>query len=579
MVNRLACVCWAVAACVPSDGAEDEIVVGRTVTKLGEIRVERTKLLNPSTLAIREVARDLETGYSVSYVELRDDAQKQWRETYGAADPALVAALGGAGSVSIDIELAETIDPATVRIRIAELGGTIVRFAGRRLVVRAEPTAVQQIAKLDGVELATAYREPVTTAMNAAKDLKQGVLAVAHQSGWGEGIRSAIYELDACIVRTHPDFASITWESRHTSSPCNPNTTAGHATAVAGVYAADRGGTNTAGMFAGRMFDVDARSPMAVEDMWKRFPQLVVAAWTISLIDARRIDTEAYNHGTFVFNGSGNNSADVANCYAYNAVCVGGYETKGTFGSYTDDTPPAGAYSYLNYENREGPSLVGPYSVGATASYRGGYAGGSGTSFATPAVAGLAGLLLTNYSGALWQRPSLMRAVLMASAQAHPVRDGGRRIPRFNDAVDDRMGVGAPHGDRAITIMSARTYKYLRATPQQLGTQATFAVKANERVRVVLAWDQCPYTTGATDLRVDLDLAVKAPNNMGGTSTHTNVSFHDNWEVVEFIAPVAGTATISVDSDRFEACPSENNTAVVPMSIAWTKEPAPLVIF
>jgi hypothetical protein len=262
--------------------------------------------------------------------------------------------------VSVDIELAETIDPAAVRARIADLGGTLIRFDGRRLVLHAEPTAVQQIVKLDGVEIATAYREPTTIALNAAKDLKQGVLAVAHQSGWGEGIRSAIYELDACIVRTHPDFASIMWESRHSSTPCNPNTTAGHATAVAGVYAADRGGTSTVGMFAGRMFDVDARSTDAVNDMWDRLPQLVVASWTIGLIEGRRIDTEAYEHGTFVFNGSGNDSADVANCYAYNAICVGGYETKGTYGTYSDDTPPVGAYSYLNYDNREGPSLVGP---------------------------------------------------------------------------------------------------------------------------------------------------------------------------------------------------------------------------
>jgi hypothetical protein len=105
-----------------------------------------------------------------------------------------------------------------------------------------------------------------------------------------------------------------------------------------------------------------------------------------------------------------------------------------------------------------------------------------------------------------------MRAVLMASAQAHPIIDGGRRFPNFNDGVDDRMGVGAPNGKRAQAIMDAQSYRYQRATPQQLGLQASFIVPPQQWVRVVLAWDQCPdYSTNDPDLKVDLDLAVRIP--------------------------------------------------------------------
>jgi hypothetical protein len=138
------------------------------------------------------------------------------------------------------------------------------------------------------------------------------------------------------------------------------------------------------------------------------------------------------------------------------------------------------------------------------------------------------------------------------------------------------MGVGAPNGTRAKAIMSGASYRYLRGTPTQLGLMASIPVNISDRVRVVLAWDQCPgYDAFDPKLKVDLDLTVREPYIGTSTINHSNLSFVDNWEVVEFVAFKTGTVTVHVSAPRFDACAAEGSQKVVPMAVAWTKEAAP----
>src|SRR5581483_10457360 len=105
---------------------------------------------------------------------------------------------------------------------------------------------------------------------------------------------------------------------------------------------------------------------------------------------------EVYSSGAYVFTGAGNDEHDTANCDAYNALCVGGYDMNGSPGHYTDD--PLWGGSYLNPSSgREYPELVGPAAGTFARASGSGYVAGAGTSFSTPAVAGLAGLLVTTY--------------------------------------------------------------------------------------------------------------------------------------------------------------------------------------
>jgi hypothetical protein len=576
-------------------GAGERIITQRSerFESLGR-EVIRTKILDQTTMEIREITRDT-SGTVVDYDQLRREARLAFQTEHGAAHPALLERLdsGDGAPIEVDIEAERGVDLDAVEADVRALGGEILERYRRLIVARADPDAVREIIRLAGVEAVLPHEPLRNLALNSARDLGQEPLAVAHRIGAGVGFRVAVWEPMACVNRAHPDFIEVDWQPRYGACDvADPSHGAAvrHSTSVTGVLAADRGSAGTAGLFRGKLFEVDTESGAATDDMWDRQPHLVNASFTLVKSFAKMVDEEVYGRGIFVFNGAGNDAnatsecelEEITYCNAYNALCIGGYNHQSTIGGFGDDTVTS-ASSYCNdpVSGRESPQVLGPWS--ARSAYGGWHIPGptygqvyedsGGTSIATPGVTGLAALLLSNYPFDLWERPALMRAVLMASAQAHPIIDGGRRVPNFNDGVDDRMGVGAPNGDRAQAIMDARSYRYQRATPQHLGLQASFTAGFQERVRVVLAWDQCPdYSTYHPELKVDLDLVVRERVFGPVVRTYTNPSFADNWEVVEYIGG-GGTVEIYVSAARFDACTAEGNEQRVPMAIAWTKEP------
>jgi hypothetical protein len=189
-------------------------------------------------------------------------------------------------------------------------------------------------------------------------------------------------------------------------------------------------------------------------------------------------------------------------------------------------------------------------------------------------------LLIANYPFELTREPQALRAVLLASAQAHPIPVDGRTVPDFNDAIDDRTGAGAPNGDRARQIMdthSVRHGTFLPTLPGQPGLGVvTFPTAGSERIRVVLTWEQCPdYLILSPDLFVDLDLIVRAPAGppIGQTTAHTNISRRDNWEIVEFNSLRSGTVSVHVSAPVIKPCPSASDPRAVHFGLAWTSTP------
>jgi hypothetical protein len=426
-------------------------------------------------------------------------------------------------------------------------------------------------------------------ALDNAKDLGQPALATAHKVGFGANFIMAVWEMEACIKRTHPDFQSVQWLPRPGGPTCDPKGgnfggVFGHSTQVASALAADRGGNDTIGLFRATLVDIEETvgDDTAVDAMWNLNPTIVNASFTTTWSDGRRIDEEVYARKSFVFTAAGNDAdAGYAQCWAYNAFCVGGYN-KNTVGNYQDDSLWAGTTYRNRDDGREMPQIVGPAFASQLARYQGsGYEPGVGTSFASPAVAGLAGLLVAEHPFVVWERPALMRAILMASAQAHPILDpnGGKRIPDFDDNYDDRVGVGAPNGARANAIVKNGQYFYdARFEPVDLGSYRTISVAPNRRVRVVMAWDQCPGYSGLSpELNVDFDMVVEREvPPLGGVppERHFNLSYVDNWEVIEFFTPMGGRYTLKVFAPRWSPCSAENGTRRARLALAWTTETA-----
>ncbi|HEX6473605.1 MAG TPA: S8 family serine peptidase [Candidatus Limnocylindria bacterium] len=251
----------------------------------------------------------------------------------------------------------------------------------------------------------------------------------------------------------------------------------------------------------------------------------------------------------------------------YNVLTVGGVDDRGTSRRADDRiwyVPGSNGSNWLDRPgdpwNRHGdynkPNLLAPAVGVRTAN---GLAA-SGTSVATPIVAGVAAQLLANEPVlAAW--PEGARAVLMAGA-IHRVKmpNGSRNV--------DHEGVGmtsaywtnliAQQGDNQFG-----GYVIGALSPGQEPTQQ-ISVRAGDRLRVALAWNS--HTSGSDNLsktdvlRADLDLRVIGPDGADvGSYTIDNA-----YEFVELSMPSTGTATIEVRQSRFDG-PSET------YGLAWAK--------
>jgi len=185
-----------------------------------------------------------------------------------------------------------------------------------------------------------------------------------------------------------------------------------------------------------------------------------------------------------------------------------------------------------------------------------------GTSIAAPQVAGLAALLIDrNSSLSTW--PEASRAIIMASA-THNI-EGPSIIVRGEG--DLRDGAGAINADLADTVAQLRadtstTCQVLcwwghsidnSSFPIGTNLERTFYAKEGDWIRVAIAWWAHADTPGNNysfdRLDTDLDLRIKDPNNQY-ISNVSSLSWDNNYEMVEFVAPQTGEYKIAVRKVR-----------------------------
>ena len=252
---------------------------------------------------------------------------------------------------------------------------------------------------------------------------------------------------------------------------------------------------------------------------------------------------------------------------AYNVLTVGGIDDRGTTGRGDDRIWYYPGSNGSNYRDRSGtawnshgdfnkPNVSAPAASVITSNGL----GASGTSIASPIVAGIAAQVISRLPS-LALRPEATRAIIMAGAiNRTPMPDGSRS--------SDHEGTGtasALWANRLLTTGDA-TYGGHRMGSMTEGQAVSqdIAVVVGQKVKVVLTWNS--RTSGSTistrtdRLAADLDLRIVQPNG----SVIGSYTFDNNYEWIEFTAASTGTARIEIRQTRFDAA-SER------YGLAWAK--------
>ena len=288
-------------------------------------------------------------------------------------------------------------------------------------------------------------------------------------------------------------------------------------------------------------------------------------------VGARKLDSTVWsNRQLYVVSQSNEGISGFSNYgAAKNSLAVGAILDDGTLAWFSSHGPTA--------DGRLAPNVVGAgvrvYSAQGDGS-RGAYRPSNGTSMSSPAVAGVAALLMDAVP-AHREQPALARARLMASAvRPDPWLADGAGFPADNSAgpgpLQDRFGMGK---------VSARTAALDRDRPDGW-TSGSAAAELEDgeyayhdievpagasRLDLVMTWDEAPADAVASTVLNDLDLWLDRDGDCAteACGEHSSRSRVDNVEWVIVRNPEPGTYRAKVLAHRVY-------TEAPRAALAWT---------
>jgi hypothetical protein len=179
---------------------------------------------------------------------------------------------------------------------------------------------------------------------------------------------------------------------------------------------------------------------------------------------------------------------------------------------------------------------------------------GSGTSFASPMVAGVEALTM-QVAPALMQWPQAVRAIMKATAVHKITQNDGVKAIYPQAAVDTAQAIGANGWKEQPLDCSTGTVSF------------TVHLFAGHPTHVALAWDNDPaYALYGSQPGADLDLYIIGPRVDRHRPVWTSASFDNTWELVEFTAPTTGDYTVYTETKRCDFSPGQAGWA-------WYQEP------
>ena len=275
-------------------------------------------------------------------------------------------------------------------------------------------------------------------------------------------------------------------------------------------------------------------------------------------VDERKLDSIVWSHRQLYVVSQANQNIHGFSNYATakNSLAVGAAMDSGDVVPFSSHGPTA--------DGRLAPQVVAPglnvYSATGDGS-RGGYGARSGTSMASPAVAGVAALLM-DASLPHREMPALVRARLMASA----IRPDAWLEDSAAFPANNSNGPGTLQAQYGMGNVSARTSILNRdsddgwvsgsatATLEE-GTYAYHDIVVPEgasRLDIVMTWDEPPTDAIADAVLNDLDLWLDMDGDceLIACGEHVSASRIDNVEWIIVGDPAPGTYRARVAAHR-----------------------------
>ena len=288
-------------------------------------------------------------------------------------------------------------------------------------------------------------------------------------------------------------------------------------------------------------------------------------------VGARKLDATVWSHRQLYVVAQSNAGISGFSDYgaAKNSLAVGAVLDSGDLAWFSSHGPTA--------DGRLAPNVVGAgvrvHSAEGQGS-RGGYVPLNGTSMSSPAVAGVAALLMDAVP-AHREQPALTRARLMASA----VRPDPWLADGAGFALDNTAGPGPLQARFGMGKVSARTAALDRDGPQGWTTGSATAELVDgeyayhdidvpegaSRLDVVMTWDEPPADAVASTVLNDLDLWLDqdADCETAACGEHASRSRLDSVEWIVVRNPAPGTYRVKVLAHRVY-------TTAPRAAVAWT---------
>jgi subtilisin family serine protease len=368
----------------------------------------------------------------------------------------------------------------------------------------------------------------------------------------GSGVNVAVVEYDG-IAFANPYITKGTYYR-----PSTPNI-GWHATMVAGIIAGTdatyKGVAPGASLLSANSMDYVESSLIEASD-WalSRGANVLSLSWGIESDGYLHVMDKYYDYVSTrypyptIVKSAGNIAGHITTPgNGWNVIAVGAVDDQNT--DTWDDDIMAPYSSYVDpispHADREKPevSAVGSRIKSTLNNYPWiPSAESQGTSFAAPAVSGVAALLMSK-NPTLKSWPETIRAVIFASA-IHNI-EGASMLSK-------KDGMGAVVANEAFNVV-ARDQVKNNIIYSTMTYPIIFSIyaPAGKKVRAAMSWDSKSTGAYGTDsLKADFDMLIRKP---GGIIVGFSASYDNNYEIVEFIAPITGTYTVEINKLRWDA--------------------------